>query len=245
MFDETTTRCNAWTIAGRRCRSTLVAASSTVLLSACGTDLFKADFEADIVGSRPSMSPAGPPTGDMIRVWIAEPDNLVVIADGINSQSLLYSYQPSLSQVDFIGIETGRDATEFWAAWNGRAEQFSAATPSLNFSVGNFNAGVASLEIAAGEFVAAGERLGAVLPGETHTVVMHVDAAAGTYTVSIFQPRGGNLASSARMLRSRGLIPGDRVFDIAMFYDVVPSLNDPASYVIDDILITEEEPETP
>ena len=106
-----------------------VALGAALALAACGDVIFNADFEADTSGARPSDTPAGPPTGDMIRVWIADPGNLVVTDSGINGKSLLYRYNPTLSQVDFIGRETGRDAPEYWAAWNGRAEGFSSATP--------------------------------------------------------------------------------------------------------------------
>ena len=140
-----------------------VALGAALALAACGEVIFNADFEADTSGARPSDTPAGPPTGDMIRVWIADPGNLVVTDSGINGKSLLYRYNPTLSQVDFIGRETGRDAPEYWAAWNGRAEGFSPATPRMAFAVGNFNTGRAGLEIIDGEFVASDAVLGNVV----------------------------------------------------------------------------------
>lgn len=225
--------------------SLAIALGAMLSLAACGDILFNADFEADTAGLRPSSSPAGPPMGDTIRVWIADPGNLVVVNPGINGNSLLYRYNPTLSQANFIGIETGRDAPIYWAAWNGRAERFSGSTPRLAFSVGNFNSGIANLEIIDGEFVASGDMLGDVVMGEEHTVIIRVDNRAGTYTVSVFQRRGGILSSGTKSLSSRGLIPGDRVFDISMFYDAEPSVSDPATYMIDDILITEKPPAMP
>jgi hypothetical protein len=223
---------------------TFSALGIALMLSACATTLFNADFESDMVYRRPSSSPAGPPTGDMIRIWNADPGNLVVIADGINGKSLIHSYQPSVSQVDFIGIENGRDTREFWAVWNGRAERFGPATPRLFFRVGNFNIGIANLEIVNGEFRASGERLGAVVLDEVHTVVMHVDDEAGTYSVSIFQRGGSSLSSGVEPLSHRRVVPGDRVFDISMSYDTTAASHTP-SYTIDDILITEKEPQMP
>ena len=74
---------------------------------------------------------------------------------------------------------------------------------------------------------------------------MHIDNRAGTYTVSVFQRRGPILNSGTKPLSSRGLVPGDRVFDIVMFYDAIPSISDPATYLIDDIRISEERPSMP
>lgn len=160
----------------------------TLMLSGCADLLFHDDFDHDVVGMPPSLSPPGRPAGDMIRIWNADPGNLVVIADGINGNSLIYSYQRSVSQADFIGIETRRVVPEFWAVWNGCAERFSSATPRFFFSVGNHNTGIANLEIVNGEFRASGERLTNVVFDEVHTVSIHVDNRAGTYTVAIAQP---------------------------------------------------------
>jgi hypothetical protein len=157
-----------------------------VTCSGC-TTLFHDNFEADTVGLQPWPSPAGRPTGDMVRIWGANPGNLVVTADGISGKSLIHSYQPSVSQADFIGIETERAVHEYWATWNGRAESFRSAAPRFFFTVGNFNTGTANLEIDNGQWFCSGERLGDVALDEDHTVIMHVDNRAGTYTVTIFQ----------------------------------------------------------
>ena len=280
---------------------TLITLGFAVLLSGC-TTLFHDDFESDTVGVPPSSSPAGPPTGDIVRIWNADPGNLVVTADGINGNSLIHSYQRSVSQADFIGIETGRVVQEYWAAWNGRAESFTSATPRFFFSVGNFNTGIANLEIDNGTFFCSGERLADVVLDEDHTVIMHVDNRAGTYTVTIYQttstarraacPEGfrfeggecqseswgyrshcplegrtscatcradetldttdgtcitrvrSNASCRDRPLSSIGLIRGNERLSIRMSYDNIVA-TDPASYTIDDIWMSEREPEMP
>jgi len=169
---------------------TLITLGFALMLSGC--TLFHADFESDTVGARPSSSPDGRPTGDMIRIWLADPGNLVVVpgrnsCDVSSGKSLVYSYQQSVSQADLIGIEPRREVQEFWAVWDGRAERFSSTTPRFFFSVGNFNTGIANLEIVNGEFRASGERIANVVPVEVHSVIMHVDNREGTYSVTIDQ----------------------------------------------------------
>ena len=169
---------------------TLITLGFALMLSGCS--LFHADFEADTVGAPPSSSPAGRPTGDMIRIWLADPGNLVVvpnrdICDVSNTKSLIYSYQQPVSQADFIGIERRRAVQEFWAVWDGRAQRFSSTTPRFFFTVGNHNTGTANLEIVNGEFRASGERIVDVEPDEVHSVIMHVDNREGTYSVTIDQ----------------------------------------------------------
>ena len=224
--------------------SLALALGAALVLAGCGNVLFDADFEADLEGLHPSSNPAGRPTGDMIRVWIDDPGNLIVTGRGISGKSLLYRYTGTLSQVDFIGTEMSRNPPEYWAMWNGRTEQFTEGTPRLAFSIGNFNVGRAGLEIVHGEFAASGRVLGDVVPGEDHTIVVHVDSMEGTYTVSIFQRGGGVVDFGPMPLTSRGLVPGDSAFDISMFFDVLPAA-DTGRYLIDNILITEERPELP
>lgn len=158
-----------------------------LMQSGCADLLFHADFDSDAVGARPSSSPPGRPTGDMIMIWPADPGNLVVVADRINTNSLAHSYQEAVSQADFIGIETRRVVPEFWAEWRGCAERFSSDTPRFFFSVGNHSTGIANLEIVNGEFRASGERLTNVEFDEVHLVGIHIDNTAGTYTVDIYQ----------------------------------------------------------
>jgi len=165
----------------------LNALAFAMVLSAC-EPLFHANFQSgETVGAPPRSSPAGRPTGDMIRIWNADPGNLVVVADGIDGNSLIHSYQRSVSQADFIGIETDRIVEEFWALWRGRAQSFSSTTPRFFFSVGNLSTGIANFEIINHEFRCSGERLSDVVDDETHTVIMHVDNRAGTYTVTVDQ----------------------------------------------------------
>lgn len=193
--------------------ATLIGLGFALMLSGCET-LFHADFESDTVGARPSSSPAGPPTGDMIRVWPAGPENIVVIADRLFGNSLMHSYQASVSQSDFVGIETRRAVQDFWAVWDGCADRFSSATPRFFFSVGNLNTGIANFEIVNGEFRASGERLGDVALGEFHTVSIHVDNRAGTYTATVAQPSstpaGDGAACSTAGARRAACPPGFR-----------------------------------
>ena len=167
---------------------TLLALSSALVLSGCSTTLlFHADFDADIVGAPPSSSPPGAPAGDIIRIWHADPGNLVVQPDKINMNSLAHSYQSSLSQADFISAEAPPDLPDFWAEWHGCAERFSSATPRFFFSVGNNTVGIANLEIVDGDFRASGERLADVVLDAVHLASIHVDNRAGTYEVHLFQ----------------------------------------------------------
>ena len=169
---------------------TLITFSVALMLSGCA--LFHADFDSDTVGARPSSSPADRPAGDMIMIWLADPGNLVVVpgrnsCDLADGNSLGYSYQQSVSQVDFIGIESSRAVEEYWALWDGRAQRFSPTTPRFFFTVGNLNTGTANLEIVNNEFRASGERIAGVVPDNVHSVIMHVDNREGTYTVTIDQ----------------------------------------------------------
>jgi hypothetical protein len=213
-------------------------------LAGCGNVLFDADFEADLEGLHPSTSPAGPPTGDMIRVWTDDPGNLIVTGSGISGKSLLYRYTGTPSQVDFIGTEMERNPPQYWAVWTGRAEEFTAATPRLAFSVGNFNIGRANLEIVNAQFVASGRVLGDLVPDEDHTVIVHIDNMEGTYMVSALQRGGGVVDVGPMELTNRGLVPGDSALDISMFFDALP-VSDSGRYLIDNILMTEEAPDLP
>jgi hypothetical protein len=163
----------------------LICLAFVSMLSGCV--LFHADFESDTVGVQPSSRPAGPPTGDEIEILAASSGNVVVIADRLFGKSLRHSPQETVSQINFTGIETRRAVEEFFALWDGCADRWSSDTPRYFFTVGNLNTGTANLEIENGEFRAAGERLGDVVIGEIHTVRIHVDNRAGTYTVTIAQ----------------------------------------------------------
>lgn len=156
--------------------------------SGCANLLFHADLDSDTVGARPNPSPPGRPTGDTIVIWSSDPGNLVVVADRINTNSLAHSYQETVSQADFIGIETRGVLPEYWAEWRGCAERFSSDTPRFFFTVGNLTTGTANLEIVNGEFYASGERITNVVLDEVHLVGIHIDNTAGTYTVDIYQP---------------------------------------------------------
>ena len=184
------------------------------MLSGCV--LFHADFESDTVGVQPSSSPAGDPTGDEIEILAAGSGNIVVIADRLFGKSLRHSPQESVSQINFKGIETRRAVQEFFALWDGCADRWSSDTPRFFFTVGNLNTGRANLEIENGEFRAAGERLGDVVFGEIHSVRIHVDNIAGTYTVTIAQTdstSGEDGGSCSTAGESRPACPEDFRFE--------------------------------
>ena len=184
------------------------------LLSGCV--LFHADFESDTVGMLPSPDPAGNPEGDVIEVLAGSSGNVVVIADRPFGQSLKHSPLETVSQLHFKGIETRRAVDEFFAQWDGCADRWSPETPRYFFTVGNLNTGTANLEIEDGEFRAAGERLGDVVFGEIHTVAIHVNNTAGTYTVTIAQAdpaRGDGDTSCSTAGERRAACPEDFRFE--------------------------------
>ena len=186
---------------------TLACLALAYMLSGCQV-LFHADFEADTVGSRPNPSPAGPPAGDWINVWIADPGNAVVVSDPLFGNRLIQSYQESLTQIDFNGIETSRTVQQYVAMWNGCADRFSDETPRFHFSIGNAHTGRANFQIQNGQFMADGEVLGRVVIGEVHTVSVRVDNEAGTYTVTVAQPASGPAdGACANAGRSRPACP--------------------------------------
>ncbi|HSD68015.1 MAG TPA: hypothetical protein VLB07_00620 [Woeseiaceae bacterium] len=199
----------------KSCLPALIYPCFALVLSGCET-LFHADFESDTAGGPPSSSPAGPPTDDVIRIWPADPPNIVVIADRLFGNSLSHSYREAVSQTDFIAIETTRAVQEFTALWDGCADRFSSATPRFFFAIGNLNTGIANIEIVDGEFRASGERLGDVVFGEVHTVSVHVDNSAGTYTATIAQAAptsGGSRAACSTAGVSRPACPEDFRFE--------------------------------
>jgi hypothetical protein len=181
-----------------------------------GCVLFHADFESDTVGVQPSASPAGRPTGDEIQILAADSGNIVVIADRLFGNSLRHSPQETVSQIFFTGIETRRAVEEFFALWDGCADRWSSDTPRYFFTVGNLNTGTANLEIENGEFRAAGERIDDVVFGEIHSVSIHVNNTAGTYTVTIAQADptlGDGDASCSTAGESRPACPEDFRFE--------------------------------
>ena len=192
----------------------LICLAFVSMLSGCV--LFHADFESDTVGVQPSSSPADTPTGDEIEILAAGSGNVVVISDRLFGKSLRHSPQETVSQIYFNGIETRRAVEEFFALWDGCADRWSSDTPRYFFTVGNLNTGTANLEIENGEFRAAGERLGDVVFGEIHTVRIHVDNTAGTYTVTIAQADptlGDGDASCSTAGESRPACPEDFRFE--------------------------------
>lgn len=212
-------------------------------LSACNTTtLLDADFDADTPGRFPNPSPPGPPSGDAIEVFTLDPIALQVSAMGISGNSLLYRLAPDLNQATFIGPLPSRRAPRYWAAWNGRAEDFTDLTPAFNFTFGNFEIGLAMLEIEGNVFRVGGTAIGDVVLGGVHTVIMMIDTAAGTYTVSIVQPGSSPISAGPAPVLNAGVVARAADIRLTVFTD-----NDgvayPATYLLDTVLITEAEPD--
>ena len=192
----------------------LIILVSMPLVSGCV--LFHADFESDTAGMPPSTSPAGDPTGDEIEILSGGVSNVVVVSDSLFGNSLMHSPQERVTQIYFRGTRSRRDPDEFFAVWDGCADRWSTDTPRYFFTVGNLNTGRANLEIENGEFRAEGERIADVVVGEIHTVSMHVDNTAGTYTVTIAQADptlGDGDASCSTAGESRPACPDDFRFE--------------------------------
>jgi hypothetical protein len=178
--------------------------------------LFHDDFEADTVGARPDLSPAGSPDGDEIEILPRDPGNLVVVADGLFGKSLVHIPRETVTQTFFSAVETRSDVEDYVAMWDGCADRFSPDTPRFFFSIGSLETGTANLEIRNGEFRASGESLARVVVGEVHTVRIAVDNEEGTYTVTLAQASPGSrddAASCATAGGRRSACPEDFRFE--------------------------------
>lgn len=213
-------------------------------LSACGTPIFNADFDADAPGSPPSTNPPGPPPGDRIDILAAAPGNLEVVGGGINGNSLIYLFQPEVSQAYFVGRPLRGSAPKYWLAWNGRASDFDSRTPPLRFWFGSRSLGNGVIEIRDRHWVmdVDGEQLGRLVPQSDHTVLITIDRTTSSYSGSIFQRGERPIRFGPRALE---FTPGisDRL-RIGLTHDNTLRA-EPGSYLLDDIFMSEEEPDMP
>lgn len=235
----------------------LFASMFLLSLSACSTTpLFKANFDSDPLGGLPATSPPGDPVGDSI--WLGTegypPHAVTVISDdAFSGHSLKYSnidISSLLTEVRFYSKELTSSGPRYWATWVGRLENVSDATPPLQIHFGNFTIGYATFRLHAGKLWVRRtpergsdyEVVGDVLPGRLHNVIVTIDDAAGTFSLSLFQYRGPTLEVGPRPLGSRSVLR-ERRLDIQLRFNV--GGHSSAAYLIDDITILQEEPETP
>ncbi len=226
-----------------------------VLFCSCSSSLlFHDDFDSDVAGRPPLRNPPGDPVGDMIYIASdlseAIPNPTEVISTGaITGQSLRYSNLDILylvREVRFFSKEITRTAPNYWASWVGRLQNFTNATAPLDLVFGSNELGVVWLRITDGQFFidtaghgAAFEPIGRYSPGTDHTIIIRIDNRARTYGVVIFQG-SETFRIGPRPLRSR---PEDKERTLTLTMRFSGDLHSSASYVIDDINMSEEEPE--
>lgn len=234
----------------------LVVSIAILLTSGCGTQVLRANFDSDPLGGLPLASPPGDPVGD--SVWLGtlvssiEPHAVIIISDGaISGQSLRYSNAdiPGLvREVRFYSKELGSRRPKYWAAWSGRIEDVTDSTSPLIIHFGNFTIGYASFKIQSGklwvrrtpERGSGYEPVGDLAAETVHTVVVMIDDQTETFNIAIFPRRGRTLNVVSRPLESRSIFT-ERRLNIQLRFD--GGSNSGASYVIDDIIITEKEPD--
>jgi len=229
-------------------RRTLQISCLSFALAACGNAIVDVDFEADTPGLRPSSDPSGPPNDDVVRIDTSDNNNLLVEANGIDGKSLVYQFGSVLAEADFIGQLDAPPEPTYWFVWEGRAENFSSATTPIRFYMGNFDIGVGVIEIRDGQFSRGipdqEEALGPIDIGTDHTVIVRLDTGPKTFQGAIFQPGGGRLPFGPKQLLFSGREPSDDTLRLSISYDIALGTG-PGRYLVDNIRITAQEPDTP
>lgn len=218
------------------------------MLSGCGTTLFHADFEADTVGSLPAERPPTAPSGDLI--YTTDPRALSVIdSDALSSKSLRFvNVDIPVSFVGFISRPVSLAPNNvFYAMWRGSIN-LDPTGSGLVMWLGNGNfSPVAGIRFKNGDIAVqtpppdgVWETIGSYSETTPHVVLIKVDGQTQTYTISFLQrgrrtitagPHAANFSEALRTTRP------------TLYMNFYERTSGPGSYVVDNVLITQDEPE--
>lgn len=236
----------------------LAALAVAVLVGGCGsTAIFHATFESDTAGAQPSTSPPEAPAGDSIYVSDvsgAGASQLAVVDSPAlgGARSLRYANVdvPTYSRfVGFQGTEVAADpGADLFAFWIGRL-QGTGSPLRIWLGDGSFRA-LAELSLANGTIsrpVSGGPNpifapIGTYVEGGQHFVLLSVDAAARTWTVSVTQRGAPTVSSGPNPVLEATALGATRPTLYLWFSEETSGT---ATYVIDDIGINRRPPESP
>lgn len=186
-----------------QCLATFLA---VLALGACASGtLFRANFDADALGSLPDTTPPGVPTGDVI--YVSDPTNalaqlVVVNSVALASKSVRYSNVNVPVYSRFVGFMSKEELLpanqKFRAIWVGRADLSPSGSP-LDIWLGDshFKA-LAAMRLQNGQVrlrtsnAPQYENIGTYSESENHTVFITIDK--GTQQYSIVMVPGGVLS---------------------------------------------------
>jgi hypothetical protein len=236
---------------GNRILRIAVAVLSALLMSACGSTLFRANFDADAVGARPPETPAGEPVGDYFYMsapaGVASPA-IVVTDAAFSGRALRYRNNDVEAWYRYIGFmskEVTPASENYWAIWRGRPD-LPDGVSALDVWFGNSHfLPMLSLRLANGQVrlrtsddPSTYETIGSYESGQLHTVLMRVNKLTSRYSVSIIS-RAGSVHTGSRPVLNASAVSTLRPTMYMWFSDAVSSAG---SYTLDDIRITESCP---
>jgi len=221
------------------------------LMSACGSTLFRSNFDADTVGVRPPETPVGDPVGDYF--YMSAPTDVaspaIVVTDAaFPGRALRYRNNDVADWYRYIGFmskEITPASENYWAIWRGRPDLPNAAS-ALDIWFGNSHfLPMAALRLDNGQVrvqtsgsPATYETIGSYESGRLHTVLMRVNKLTSHYSISIFSS-GGSVNTGSRPVLNASALATLRPTVYMLFSESVFSAG---SYTLDDIRITESCP---
>jgi hypothetical protein len=174
---------------------------TALALGACASGtLFRADFDADALGSLPDTTPPGNPTGDVI--YVSDPTNalgqLAVVNSGaLASKSVQYSNVNVPVYSRFVGFMSKEEVLpanqKFRALWAGRANLDPSGSP-LDIWLGDshFKA-LAAMRLENGQVRLRTsnappqyENIGSYSESENHAVFITIDKGTQQYSIVMF-----------------------------------------------------------
>lgn len=220
-------------------------------LSACGSTLFRSNYDADALGVRPPETPPGDPVGDVFYMSASTdvPSPAIVVTDAAfpgralryrnNDVELWYRY------IGFMSKEITPASQNYWAIWRARPDLPDAAS-ALDIWFGNSHfLPMLSLRLDNGQVrlrtsdsPATYETIGSYEPGRLHTVLMRVNKLTSHYSVSIISS-GGSVNSGSRPVLNASAVSTLRPTVYMWFSESVSSTG---TYTLDDVRITESCP---
>jgi len=221
------------------------------LLSACGSTLFRSNYDIDALGVRPPETPVGDPVGDVFYMSapmdVASPA-LVVTDAAFTGRALRYRNNDVADWYRYIGFmsrEITPASENYWAIWRGRPDLPDAASaldiwfgnshflPMLSMRLDN-----GQVRLRTSDSPLTYETIGSYVPGQLHTVLMRVNKLTSRYSVSIISS-GGSVNSGSRPVLNASALSTLRP-TVYMWYS--ESVSSSGSYTLDDIRITESCP---
>ena len=211
--------------------------------------ILKANFEKDVVGTKPTSDIPDDPDGDAIHLYGSKSGSAIVIAApaGLSGKSLSYRHSPGPAYaryVLFIGKEISPSVDQVWATWEA-VPQIVDGVP-LDVWIGNSNFGrIGQIRFLNGQvFVRENDSEDSFTPiqngtfrnGVLHQIVIRVDKKNSTYQFLMLGGGGSSPWGTDRLpvLSSRVLATTQPTITFHFSSEGTST----STYAIDDVRIT-------